>query len=386
MSNNSHDSLSSYDEPEWHDEQGYSTDFVEALKKAYHYLKSADHNPDAYLLAAAIVWPFRTRVLSIHQRLWLEFVLAQAFFGENDLELALDHLEEAADIVDFLNEPGAAATIGYEAGKTYHYQSKFASARDCFRYALELEHRLETRAGPAHPARVSELLRRIAGLNWELAEFTQAASAIDEARYILNTYVTAAKYIKVESATLGWIEALIAHSQSGPDAALPLVTTMPTAYSRLGLKRMAGRANSMVAELMLDKAEQRSMTSTPANRITLADKAKPYAHAAIQQAQEVGDRIGEQLGLLVRQRWLRVRGSAPYTITAIEAIADTAKHLQDKALLGRAYMTMGEAKAAQGSVESARDLYIKACHIFEEFEMFALMTWPSRRLLQPFQS
>ncbi len=381
MGNNSHDSLSIIDAPEWHHEQGFSEDFVGDLMEADRYLKSAENNPDAYLSAAVSVWPYRSQRLSIHQRLRLEFVLAQAHFGENDLTQALDHLETAADIADFLDEPGTAATIGYEAGKTYHYQSEFVIARDCYRDALELQQKLETHTGPVDPARESELHRRIAGLDCELTDFTHADIAIHEARYLLDKYRTS-KNPEADGAALDWIEALVINWTKGPEDALPLATTMAATYTRLGLRRMAGRANSLVAEIALDLAENFSLKNHTTLRAAFADKAEPYAVAATLDAKAAGDKIGEQLGLLAQQRWHLMRGSDLGGTKAIEDVLHAAQRLNDKALLGRAYMALGEARAAQGLIDNARECYGMACHIFEEFEMLALLTWPNRRLLQ----
>ncbi|HEV8192343.1 MAG TPA: hypothetical protein VGP82_12820, partial [Ktedonobacterales bacterium] len=375
-------SLSIIDAPEWHHESGFSEAFVGDLIEADRYLKSADSDPDAYLYAAVSVWPYRSRRLSVHQRLQLEFVLAQAFAGENDLTQALDHLEASADIADFLDEPGTAATIGYEAGRAYHSLSEFTIARDCYRDALTLQRSLETHAGPADAARESELLRRIAGLDCELADFAHADIAIREAHHLLHTYRTS-RNPAADSATLDWIAALIAHWTGRPEDALPLATTMVATYTRLGLGQMAGRANSLAAEIALDLTGDFSFENHPDLRAAFADKAEPYAEAAIKFAAAANDAIGVQLGLLALQRCLRMRGPTLNGIEVIEGVLHVAKRLGDTALLGRAQLALGEELAAQGRWDSARQYYSMARHIFEESEMLALLIWPNRRLFGP---
>ena len=88
--------------------------------------------------------------LSVRQRLRLEYVLALAFIGEERLTEALDHLEAAADMADFLDDRDAGTTIGYRTGLAYHYMSEFALARSLYGDSLAILRSREADTGSAN--------------------------------------------------------------------------------------------------------------------------------------------------------------------------------------------------------------------------------------------
>lgn len=102
--------------------------------------------------------------------------------------------------------------------------------------------------------------------------------------------------------------------------------------------------------------------------------------AAIKYARETADSVGKQVGYLALQRCRRMRGPTQDGSVVIERVIRQAKRLGDAALLGRAYMALGDELAAQDQLDAARDLYGRAKHIFEEFELLGLLSWPNRRL------
>jgi hypothetical protein len=377
-----HDSLSTANAPWWRHEPGFSEEFAGALIQAYHHLRSARNDPDAYLYAAAAVLPYRSKRLSVRQRLRLEYVLAQAFTGEDGLTQALDHLEEAADMAEFLDEPVAGATIGSLAGKNYHYLSEFAIARDLYTDSVELLHSHETRNGSADTALEADLLIRIAGLNCDLADFSHAEEATRTAHLLLNTS-PASESREVNLATLDWIDTLVAHWTGHPEQALPKARAVADTYTRLGNHRAAGRVHGLVVEIALDLAGSFSLQDHPGLRAAFTRQARPHALAAIEHARAAGDPIGAQLGRLALQRCRRMRAPTQDGVEIVERVIRRAQRLGDAALLGRAQLALGEELAARASWDGARQLYGMARHTFEEFDLQALLTWPNCRLSAP---
>jgi tetratricopeptide (TPR) repeat protein len=377
----SYDSLPLPFAPEWHHEPGFSEAFVGDLHKAFDYLESATKDPCGYFYAAAVVLPYRTKPLSVRQRLHLEYALAQAFAGDGDLKEALIHLEEAADMADFLDDRDAGATIGHAAGLTYHYLSEFALARSFYGDSLALLRSLETDTGPANATREIELLMGIAGLDCELVDFAHADVATRQARYLLLSSESPTT-TEADHARLDWIDALVANWTGRPDRALALAQATAATYERLGMHQLAGRANVMTVEFALDLAGNFSFENHPHLRAAFAYQARPHAMAAIEYARATKDRVGKQLGYLALQRCRRLRGPTQDGIAVVERVIRQAKRLGDPALLGRAYMALGDELAAQARFDAARQLYGMARHIFEEFELHMLVAWPSRYLLR----
>lgn len=375
------DSLFQYFDPGQAHGADFSVSFVEDLRKAFAYMETGATDPWGNLRAAALMTPYLTKRLPPYQRLRLEYCLAQAHYKENDFSLALEHLEAAAEIADQLDDHNASAALGYKAALIYQYMSEFGTARSLCIDVLEVLHTAESATDPEFAAKKAVLLMRVATLDSELADFGHAQDTTREARNLLLTSKTSNNE-EVNYARLDWIDAVVANWTGRPDQALKLAQASADSYTRLGMRHLAGRAHAMTVEIALDFARDFTLDGNPYLRAAFARQARPHALAAIADARASEDIVGLQLGHLVLQGCRRLRGPTQDGVAIVERVIRQAKRIGDPALLGRAYMSLGDELAAQNQRDAARSQYGKAQHIFEEFELKMLGSWPSRYLLR----
>jgi hypothetical protein len=367
------------DAPGWRHEVGYAPTLVAPLTKAYHYLKAARHAPDGYFHAFVAVLPYQSQPMSVRQRLHVEYVLAQAYSGEHAYPQALDRLDAAAEMALFLHDLAAFAEVSFLAGAVCHQLVAFVDARGYYLDALAALRSLDQGTGPVDAALEIELLSRIAALNCELANFDHAAARLREAHLLLATWAPEAQ---AQQATLVWLEAVVTHWRGQPDQALPLAIAAADTLTRVGSANAAGRIQALVAEIALDFAETFPLAEQPRLREAFVRQARPYAERAIQCAREANDLTGAEVAHLVVQRCRRLSGRSSNGLQVAEGIVRKARRLGDMALLGRAYLSLGEELALRGAREGARTSYAAARHLFEEHDLRALRLWPNRMLLR----
>lgn len=395
---------SSLDEPDndrWHEDPNYQPDLAKTLRYAYaliHDARTAPDHSDYHLRAYAILREFKDRHVCAEQRLRLQYALALACTGENDLPYALDYLDHALELADRLGDWAALTELSYLAGSVLHHLFRHRDAYVAYGEALAALRQLERDGTPADAEFELDLVLRHAWRAWELGMVPASLRGLDEAYALRARWVSDAA---LDAASLAWLDAQLARVRGQPVRAVALAKAAADTYLAHGKTGNAGRIQVFTAECMFDVAEvawslrgsgapSSAMPPIPADPASVLreDPSAMYAHAmgmarqGLEILRQSGDVAGVSLGRLTLRRGRRL-GAGTGTAVAIreiERIARGARMNGDMATVGRAQAALGDELIALDRLEHARTLYYRATLTFQEFGFGGLAIWPNAAL------
>lgn len=371
-------SLDIPDPSEWRHEVGYRPQLVPALATAYWHLAHATENRDAYFNAYCVIVPQRNLPMSIRQRMRVEYVLAQAYAGEQALTQALTSLIDAQDMASLMQDASASILLSFLAGAICHWHTQFIEARARYETALRTLRSLEADTGPLDSELEIELLTRIAGLDCELAELDAAEAHVSEAYTLIAVWCPATPKAPAQRAVLAWVNAVLLHWRGHPDLALPLAIAAADGLAQEEVTSSFARIGGTVADIALDFAETFSSMESPLLRESIVRRAHAYAQRALDASRASTDDVGAGIARLALIRCQRLLGRGPHRLDEIARIERRAQHLGDIGLRGRAQVALGDELRIVGNAEAARERYYVARSLFEEHDFRVLRTWPQR--------
>lgn len=367
------------DDPIWRQEAEYSPEVAHALLRAYGYLKAARADPKARWSAYRELLHYRGTAMSEMQRLHVEYAHALIYSGEGDLALARVCVNEAMELAGKLEEQSALVELGYLAGALSHQLTEFPDALSYYERALQALDGLQTGDSPVDVKSTVDLLSRSAGIAYELALFDVAEEYLQLALAIHHAYP---RETVAESATIGWVEALLLRQRGEYGQALTMSLETANAIRESGTEGAAARIYVVVAEIALEQAETFRKHSDASN--ALIALAKPYAARALQFAHNRTDVVGEALAALALQRSDMAENSHSGNLPELEAMMRTASQIGDIALVSRTESTLGHALAMRGERTAALNCYERARRRCEEYDLRAraLITWRAQLRLR----
>lgn len=373
-------SLDAPDSPQWRHEVGYRPQLVQPLARAYGHLTQIAENPDAYFNAYSELVPQRSQSMSLRQRMRIEYVLAQAYTGENALPQALACLHDAQEIASLLQDTRASILLSFLMGAVCHWSTQFLDARSHYQTALRALRSLEDDTGPLDSAFEVDLLIRIAGLDVELADLKAAEEHMREAYTLIAVWCPATPEAPAQLARLAWLNAIHTQWSGDTDHALSLAIAAADALADAGVSGMFARLGSWIADIALDFAETVSWEASPRLRATFVRRARRYANSALAASKASKDVGGAEIAKLDLMRCQLLLGNAQHRVDEIAAIGRRAQRRGNIGLLGRAYIALGDELRAAGNLAAARERYSMARDLFDEHDFRVMRTWPQRYL------
>lgn len=372
-------SLHSPDDPIWGQQRHYIPALGGALRQAYSLLHTAAEEDDAYLHAYKAIISFRPMEMCAEQRLRMEYALALAYAGENDVPQALEAAEYALEAADKLGDDAAPVELAYLAGALSHRLNEQELAYDLYAGALDALRRIGRENEPVDPMLELDLILRLGWRAWELGRFSQSLRYLDEG-YTLRAQWPVTK--PSLAASLSWLDAQLARFRGNSAQAVEMALPAAALLLEVGQMLNAGRAHVFVAECAIDLAQSSSIDD-PQLALDLARDAAQHADALARQTHDVA---GKELARLATiqtasvQRAIVSSNDGDARLPELERMLTAVSKLNDVALIGRVETAIGDELCAQGNVEAARAQYTKAWQRFEEHDLGGLAFWPRRAL------
>lgn len=373
-------SLDTPDSPQWRHEVGYRPQLVQPLARAYGYLTQITQDPDAYFNAYCELVPQRSQSMSLRQRMRIEYVLAQAYTGENALSQALACLHDAQEMATLLQDARASILLSFLMGAVCHWRTQFLDARSHYQTALRTLRALEDDTGPLDGAFEVDLLIRIAGLDVELADLEAAEAHIHEAHTLIGVWCPTTPEAPAQLAVLAWLNAIHAQWSGDSDRALSLAIAAADGLAEAGVAGMFARLGSWIADIALDFAETVSLADAPRLRAAFVRRARRYAKSALAASKASNDVAGAEIAQLTLMRCQHLLGTTSHSIDVVAGIERYAQRRGNIGVLGRAYVALGDELRTGGDLDAARTRYAMARDLFDEYDFRVMRTWPARYL------
>lgn len=372
-------SLQDPDPAEWRGCANYSQGVAERLEHAYRLLRKAADCRENYLWVFAAVADVRAHTMSIHQCIQVQYVLAQAYAGEEEFQASLDCLDIALDLADDLDLQPAKVELAYLAGAACAQLTFVEAAYAYYTCGLHTIRVLAADGDPADATFEVDLLHGLAAAAFELGQYVAANQHCSEARDLL---ATCGSIDSVQAATVTWIEAVLARWSGEPTVGLTSSIAAVDYFTMSGRQGSASRLSIIAADCALDLAESYPGGPQHGGRATFRSIGQTYASRALRTARDLHDPIGVELARLALIRAKRVVGKYDGSLQAMEGALRVGNRWHDVPLIGRTYTAMGDSFASQGITDSALACYRKALDVLEEPDYRALSRWPHRGLLR----
>ncbi|HEY7092450.1 MAG TPA: hypothetical protein VH393_04690 [Ktedonobacterales bacterium] len=360
---------------EWPNEANYNSDVTEALVCA-----ASKFHP-GFLVEPDILDCLQHVLdapMAKSQRLRVLMILVACGAASDPPTAALRPLGEALRLSRELNEVRARLELLLIGAYVNRFMSRAVDAQENLREWLETVELLKARGEwrPEDGVTMLHVMLRRAQVEFNLRQLGECWWWLDQA---------AAQLAEIgehpdAQARLSWMRALAYQSEREYEEALAEAGAAVGYYHKLRDPEMVSRVETLIAEILLDLAEERRPLDDDTASTAYLAQAEPHIERAVQLAFHGGFEASEALARIMRARWQRLQGMPGDRLPLLEELANKARQNQDMPTACLAYTAIGEECEAVSDLTSARGWYERAIAVVRDLKIESVAVRPRRAL------
>jgi tetratricopeptide (TPR) repeat protein len=293
-----------------------------------------------------------------------------------------------------INDRSALAELYFRRGALHRWIDRFHEAVRDYAGCLRVLDELQAAGRRTDPLMEQDACLALAGLHLMLDPRDRRFDRRDDParRYLaqaeaLPTVVGSAS----RAATIAWIRALILRWEGRSDVALLAIRaaarameprtdplTDPQTVPYVLDPGALGQVLLIQADCALDVAAYFPPDAASRAREALVAEADGAAERGLALLRGATDEVREEIALLTIARVDRMGAHERDFLPTLESVAATAERTRDTALLIQAQTALADHLAAQGQLDAARNVYLRAVETAARSEMPAMGFWASR--------
>ena len=351
-----------------------SPEVTQALIWATVCITQGSRTLGSYLKASRLLLKIQHLPMARRQQLRVNYLLGMSFAAAEEYPLALNCVDEAAELAIALDDSRSLIEMLYLRGAICSAALRFRDASADYQSCIDLLH-AQNEGQPDDPDFELELWSRQAAIAFYLAQPDTSEQCLHQTRR-LGALIPESRGT-VAAAEL--VRALLLRQRGQPEVAIRHALAAAEVYSQLDSPFTAARAQLMVAEVALDLAQS---VTWDTDRSAFIQLAQPHCELAGTLVKDGGDIGGESLVSLTRVRLNRLSRKNSHRFSTIEQIVWTAKQRGDTALLAQSLTTLADELAFLGEVEQSLNINRQVLDVLHGSDLPALGLGSRRALLR----
>jgi tetratricopeptide (TPR) repeat protein len=347
-----------------------------ALQVAYAALAAGKYDA-----AERAITPMLDAVMSVRQRLRMDYMRAQIAAAHKQHEAAVDILEDTVDRVENLDAPDAYAELAFLLASQLDRLERWDLGAEAATAALNAWRSRPHLDGPSDPLDVAFEIDIRDSLACELFSLGQ----LDEAAHQLSmaySMTPSTPRSVMRGARLQWTLALVERWRGHPQLARQHVQAAFEGYLAERDACELPRLQIVIADIALDLTAAIPAASAFESRDVALGGAGRHLVQAVAETSANGDAYSHGRALLTYARYQRLANANSDRLAIIESVLATANRLNSNVMVANVYAELADELAHSGQRDAALAYYGKALEGYAQGHAPGLNVWAKRGLVR----